>query len=89
MSECLAALACLWAERGQLQRATMLLSVAEAQLTATGATWWPADRVEYEKNFKVLRDKLGEDEFEVIWNSGQVMKLDEALTLVLEMNNIA
>jgi predicted ATPase len=89
MAECLAALASLWAERGQLEGATTLLGVAEAQLTATGATWWPADRVEYEKNLKVLRNSLGEDEFTTAWNSGQAMKLDAALAFVLEESDLA
>jgi hypothetical protein len=61
-----------------------LLSVAEAQLKATGGTWWPADRVEFQKNFKFLQDRLGEHEFAEAWSSGQSMKLDAALTFVLE-----
>jgi predicted ATPase/Tfp pilus assembly protein PilF len=88
MSECLAALASLWTDRGQLKRATKLLSVAESHLTATGATWWPSDRVEFEMNLKVLRSNLGEEEFEKVWNSGQMMKLDEAFALIMEANNM-
>lgn len=87
MSECMAALAGLWVERGQLERATTLLGMAEAQLTATGATWWPADRVEFQRNFEDLRDRLGEDEFATAWDSGQAMKLDAALAFVLERSH--
>jgi predicted ATPase/Tfp pilus assembly protein PilF len=87
MSECVAAFAGLWAERGQFERAATLLGVAEAQLTATGATWWPADRVEFQRNYEFLQERLGEDEFAEAWNSGQSMKLDAALAFVLEDSN--
>jgi predicted ATPase/Tfp pilus assembly protein PilF len=87
MSECIAAWAGLWAERGRFKEAATLLGVAEAQLTATGGTWWPADRVEFQRNVKFLQDRLGEDEFAEAWNSGQAMKLDAALAFVLERSN--
>jgi predicted ATPase len=89
MAECLAAMAGLWFKRGQFERATMLLGTAQAQLTATGATWWPADRVEFEKNLKALRDSLEEGEFTMAWKSGQTMQLDTALAYVLEGSKLA
>jgi hypothetical protein len=34
--------------------------------------------------FDFLQDRLGEDEFAEAWNSGQAMRLDDALAFVLE-----
>lgn len=86
MSECMAAWAGLWIESGHFADAATLLGAAEAQLTATGGTWWPADRNEIQRNLEILKDRLGEEELAAAWNSGQGMKMDEALTFVLDKN---
>jgi predicted ATPase len=83
LSECLASLAGLWIERGRERRATTLLGAASALLSATGGAWWPADRVEVERNLQVLWDHLEEEEYTVAWNLGQGMTLDEALDYAL------
>jgi len=79
MAECLASIAGLWSERGQILSAAKLLGAAQALLDATGAKWWPADRVEVEKNLKHLRLSLEAPQFEAAWEAGKKMNLETAL----------
>jgi predicted ATPase/Tfp pilus assembly protein PilF len=83
-AECLAALARLWTERGWVHRATILLSAAGALLSATGGVWWPADRVEVDRNLEILWDLQEENDYTEAWDAGQRMSLDEALEFVME-----
>lgn len=84
MAECLASLAGLWSERGQTLPAVKLLSAAQALLDATGATWWPADRVEVERNLENLQLSLEPTQFEAAWETGKKMNLEAALTYAQE-----
>lgn len=79
MAECLASMAGLWSERGQILPAAKILGAAQALLDATGAKWWPADRVEVERNLKHLRLSLGAPQFEAAWEEGKKMNLETAL----------
>jgi tetratricopeptide (TPR) repeat protein len=84
IAECLAGLAGLAASRGRPQEAARLLSAAEALLKASGSTWWPADRVEYERNLATLRAALSEAAFAAAWAEGQAMTLERAIAYALE-----
>jgi predicted ATPase/tetratricopeptide (TPR) repeat protein len=79
MAECLASLSGIWRERGQTLPAVKLLGAAQSLLDATGATWWPADRVEVERNLENLRMTLDQKQFEAAWVSGNKMKLETAI----------
>jgi len=79
MAECMAGLAGLKAQQGQVEWGTTLLSAAESLLTGTGSAWWPADRVEVERNREMLRSSLSEDEFTKAWKTGEAMTIDQAL----------
>jgi predicted ATPase len=79
MAECLASLAGLWSEQDKLLPATKLLGAAQALLDATGATWWPADRVEVDRNLEKLRLNLEPDQFETAWETGKKMNLEAAI----------
>lgn len=76
MAECLAGLAAVGAVSGQGAWAVQLLAAAETQLAASGAAWWPADRVEIERTRQQLMDELGQTDFDRLWESGQNMTLD-------------
>ena len=82
IAECIAGLASLRARQGKLQIAAQMLGTAEGLLGASGAAWWPADRVEVEKTRAILQLALGEDEFATAWKEGQGMTLDQAITFV-------
>ena len=79
ISECLAGLAGLKAQQGQTVWGTTLLSAAESLLKATGGAWWPADRVEVERNREMMQSALGADEFAKAEKSGAAMNIDQAI----------
>lgn len=79
IAECLAGLAGLKARQGQTQWGTIMLSAAESVLKITGGAWWPADRVEVERNREMLQSALSADEFEKATKTGGAMNMDQAI----------
>lgn len=82
LAECLAGLAAVGAVDGRAEWAMLLLSAAEAQMSLTGAAWWPADRVEIERTRRQLGTTLGEVEFNRLRERGQAISLENALQMV-------
>jgi len=80
IAECLAGLAGLFAEVGSLEKAAQLLSAASAIQDESGAAWWPADRVEVERNLALIKAALDEPAFEAAWTAGKGMTIDQAIT---------
>ncbi len=80
IAECLAGLAGLFAEVGSLEKAAQLLSAASAIQDESGAAWWPADRVEVERNLAHIKGALDESAFEAAWTAGKGMSIDQAIT---------
>ena len=58
---------------------TIMLSAAESVLKITGGAWWPADRVEVERNREMLQSALPADEFTKAWKTGGAMNMDQAI----------
>ncbi|HEX9331386.1 MAG TPA: tetratricopeptide repeat protein, partial [Anaerolineales bacterium] len=79
IAECLAGLAGLKARQGQVEWGTIMLGAAESLLKVTGGAWWPADRVEVERNRKMMQSALSIDEFTKAWKTGQAMDIDQAI----------
>jgi tetratricopeptide (TPR) repeat protein len=79
MAECLGGLAATAGVRGDAGWGAPLLAAADAQFAASGAAWWPADRVEVERTRRRLREALGDEAFEAAWESGGKMGLDGAI----------
>jgi tetratricopeptide (TPR) repeat protein len=82
MAECLGGLAAVATARGDATWAAQALAAADGQIAATGAAWWPADRVEVERTRRHLREALGDAAFEAAWERGRALKPDEALARV-------
>jgi len=80
--ECLAGLAGWEAELGEMERAAVLLSAADNQMSELEQAWWPADRVEIDHTLKAIKQSLSEDAFARFWDEGQSMGLDEAIAYV-------
>jgi predicted ATPase/class 3 adenylate cyclase len=80
IAECLAGLAGLANAQGQHEWALPLLSAAQTQLSAFGAAWWPADRVEIEHTLDSLRSNLEDQRFSDLWKLGETMSLNQAVT---------
>ena len=79
MAECLGGLAAVAAARGDAAWGAPLLAAADAQFAASGAAWWPADRVEVERTRQQLWAALGEAEFGRLWEQGRGMSLERAI----------
>ena len=79
IAECLAGLAGLKAQQGQTVWGATLLSAAETLLKVTGGAWWPADRLEVERNREMLRSALPADEFAKAQKIGEAMNIDQAI----------
>jgi tetratricopeptide (TPR) repeat protein len=83
IAECLAGLAGLRAQQGNPQKAATILAAAAATQDVTGAAWWPADRVEIERNAESIRAALDEVTFAAAQEAGRSLALDQAITLAL------
>ena len=53
---------------------------AESVLEITGGAWWPADRVEVERNREMMLSALGADAFTRVQKTGEAMNMDQAIT---------
>jgi tetratricopeptide (TPR) repeat protein len=84
MAECMAGLASLKARQGQAEWGAVMLSAANSVLKVTGGAWWPADRVEVERNQEMIRSMLGETEWNAAQKKGAVMSLEQALAFASE-----
>ena len=84
MAECMAGLAGLKARQGQVEWGAVMLSAAESVLKITGGAWWPADRVEVERNQEMIRLALGEETYVVAQKKGAGMTLEQALAFASE-----
>jgi len=79
IAECLAGLAGLKAQQGQIEWGAILLSAAESILQITGGAWWPADRVEVERNREMMQFALSADGFAKALETGAAMNIDQAI----------
>jgi tetratricopeptide (TPR) repeat protein len=79
IAECLAGLAGLKAQQGQIEWGAILLSAAESLLKITGGAWWPADRVEVERNREMMQSALSADSFAKAHKTGAAMNIDQAV----------
>ncbi len=79
IAECLAGLAGLKAQQGQTEWGATLLSAAESVLKITGGSWWPADRVEVERNSEMMQSALDAGAFAKAQKTGAVMNIDQAI----------
>lgn len=79
IAESLAGLAGLKARQGQTKWGATLLCAAESILKITGGAWWPADRIEVERNREMMISALGADEFAKAQKTGTAMNIDQAI----------
>jgi tetratricopeptide (TPR) repeat protein len=84
MAECMAGLAGLKARQGQVEWGAVLLSAAESVLKAAGGAWWPADRIEVERNQEMIRTALGDEKWAAAQKKGAAMPLEQALAFASE-----
>jgi hypothetical protein len=49
-------------------------------LKVTGGAWWPADRVEVERNREMMQSALSAEAFSKAQKTGAAMNMDQAVT---------
>ena len=84
IAESMAGLAGLKARQGQAGWGATMLSAAESLLQVTGGAWWPADRVEVERNQEIIHDALDENELAAAQEKGVAMTLEQALAFATD-----
>jgi predicted ATPase len=84
IAECLAGLAGLKAQQGQVEWGATLLNAAESLLKGTGGAWWPADRLEVERNREMMQSALGAAEYAKAQQIGAAMNIDQAIAFASE-----
>ena len=82
IAESLAAYAGVCIIEGNYEIGSQLLGSANGLIDKTGGSWWPADRVDIERNRVICKTNLGQDAFDSAWEIGQKMELGKAFELV-------
>jgi predicted ATPase len=82
IAESLAAFAGVCTQEGKYEISAQLLGSADALLNKTGGSWWPADRMDMERNREISRNNLDREAFESAWEVGQGMELSTVFELV-------
>jgi tetratricopeptide (TPR) repeat protein len=76
-------LASIATERGEFERAAMLVGASESIMEAQGMAWPPDERPHYERLLIVLPDAMGVDVFEAARSRGRAMTLADAVIFAL------
>jgi DNA-binding CsgD family transcriptional regulator/tetratricopeptide (TPR) repeat protein len=70
----------------RMKRAALLSGLAATLLERSGRQLEPVDRVEFDHNLVIIRERLGEELFNAAWQEGQAMTIEEALELATGQN---
>jgi tetratricopeptide (TPR) repeat protein len=81
---CLAGFAVIAVAQEQYQRAAQLMGAIETQLTSLGIRLLYMDKMEYDRNLPIVREKLNKKILDKFWVEGRGMSLDEAIAFALE-----
>jgi len=76
-------LAAIAVERGDLERAAMLIGAAEAHMEAVNMAWPPDERPHYEQTLAALADRLPPDELAVARGRGASLSEQAAIDFAL------
>ncbi|MBV8219952.1 MAG: hypothetical protein JO325_15920, partial [Solirubrobacterales bacterium] len=79
----LSSLAAIALERGEFERAAVLIGAAEAVMTAQGAAWPPDERPHYERTIGKLSEAMDAADFEMARAEGQRLDPHRAVELAL------
>jgi hypothetical protein len=71
----------------QGERAVKLLSAAEALRTASKSPRTPQEGIEYDREVAGLRAGMDEKEFDLLWEEGKSMTMEQAVDFALGEND--
>jgi predicted ATPase len=83
--ECVTGLAAVASALGNPRQAARLFGAVAAWYDRSGIPMWPTERIEYERQVAATRVLLDEQEFEVAWQAGQTLILDQAVVEALRI----
>ncbi len=69
---------------GDTDRGVRMMGASITQQAAIGTKTQPADQFELDKMMAIIRDRIGEESFDRLWNEGRALSLDEAIALLLK-----
>ncbi len=81
---CLERMAEVAIEKHQAEKAARIFGAAESMRASLRSKIDPVDQPEYERNLASLRAELGEGKFNVAWEEGQKMTLEQAVDYALK-----
>ena len=81
---CLAGIAAVAAAREQFEGAAQLMGAVETQLASLGIRLLYMDKLEYDRNFPLVRSSLDEPTLKKFWSRGNAMSLEEAIRFAQE-----
>ncbi len=79
VAECLAGIAGVMGIRGKAKQAATLFGAAETARESLGATLWPANRMDHDRNVAAVRSQLDDSTFAAAWDQGRALTLEQAI----------
>jgi non-specific serine/threonine protein kinase len=83
-AKCLGTLAVVAVRQGRYERAARLLGAVAALLKGLAAPFPPADQDAFERTVAVARGHLGEEGFQMAWEAGETMSLEQTIAYALD-----
>ncbi len=80
----LAAFGCVFAKKGELERAAWLFGAAASLLNEMNASFDELDRPIYEEGMAAVREQFGELRWQTAWEEGRAMGMKQAIEYALE-----
>ena len=81
IGECLAGLAGVAADAGDVMRATEILAAGTALLDAIGVPLAPVDRLTLDRDIDATRARMGPAQWETAWSTGRFLTMEQAVEL--------
>jgi tetratricopeptide (TPR) repeat protein len=79
IAECLAGLACVLARDGDVHHSARMFGAVAAARESMGVKLWLANRLDHDRYLAEARTQLGEAGFQVEWEAGRALTLEQAL----------
>jgi hypothetical protein len=88
IAHALSGLALIAQFQGHLVRAAQLFGAADTLFKVVGGVLPipPSQRIEFDRVLSVVRNQLGESNWEEAWSQGKSLSLDEAIVLAIKEN---
>jgi len=88
ISACLAGFGSIAVAQGKLERAATLMAAVEIQLASIRTRLLPIDKMEYERNYALLRAKIDEKILNKLWIKAKDLSLEETIAFALEETRV-